>query len=380
MVSCMVQTGVRHCSVAAPPSRSATWVLRWMVIFLFLHRPMQYLVLDLQQPPPMGTDVGRAIGCAGAMAMSIMAFGVPQLHLDGILIVKGLPLEGSQVIVITRDGEAQVLTRGLARFTLDLDLQKDYLVSFQRPGCVSKQLRFNTNVPVENLNPEGYRFPFQVTLEPAPEGQSMEYAGPVGYIQFDAKLNDFSYNTDYRILKDDFLTKELERAQAELNAKVQPVPSVGPGLAKDEGSMVPKHKLPMVEAVDPVMHDMVASVVSRTPPMVHVLGTSAITSRTPANRPDQTAADHPAPPSPPVPARPEAVATKASSEPLHPERAVAVEKEVQVDSLHVTTIIRFQKGASTDEYRRVVSYYGGTTYFKNGQACSEDTFQRSVAQ
>lgn len=311
------------------------------------------------------------------MAMSVLAFGVPQLHLDGILIVKGLPLEGSQVIVITRYGEAQVLTGGLAHFTLEMDLQKDYLVSFQRPGCVSKQLRFNTNVPAENLDPEGYRFPFQVTLEPAPEGQHMEYAGPVGYIQFDGKLNDFSYNTDYRILKDDFLAKELERVQANLNSKVRPASTVAPTPPKDEALTASMRKLPPTDAAGPGRNDVIASVVSRTPPLVHVVDVPVVPTLPRTSRPGPTDV-RPASAAPPVPARSEAVAMAGSLEPWHSEAASGVEKEVQVDSLHVITIIRFQKGTSTDEYRRVVSYYGGTTYFRNGQACSADTFQRSV--
>jgi hypothetical protein len=314
----------------------------------------------------------------GVMAVSALAFGTAQLQLDGLLIVKGLPLEGSQVIVITREGEAQVLTKGLSRFTLHLDLQKDYLVSFERPGCVSKQLRFNTNVPAENLNPEGFRFPFQVTLEPAPEGQRMEYAGPVGYIHFDAKLNDFSYSTDYRMLKDDFLAEKLERIQTKLKSMVHPVPPVAPGPAMDEGLTASTRQKQLVKP--PVNTDMIAPMVSRTPPMVHVLDTSAVPSPPPKSRLDPPPAGHRVSPASPAPDHSEAVATKGASEPWHLGKVIAVEKEVQVDSLHVITIIRFQKGTSTDEYRRVVSYYGGTTYFKNGQACSEDTFQRSVAR
>lgn len=329
----------------------------------------------------MGTALSRTMGGVGAMAMSALLFGSAQLHLDGILIVNGLPLEGSRVIMIAKDGEAQVLTEGLSHFTLRLDLQKDYLVSFERPGCVSKQLRFNTNVPAENLSPDGFRFPFQVTLEPAPEGQRMEYAGPVGYIHFDGKLNDFSYSTDYRMLKDDFLAKELELIQTKLMSEVPSASPVAPHPAHDAGLTASMRKPVMAEAIKPVRaQDMVAPVVSRTPPMVHVLATATAPSPVSLNdiEPGTPHTAHPLSLALSEPARTEAVVMKRLAEPLDVEAVPVVEKEVQVDSLRVTTIIRLHRGMTTDEYRRVVSYYGGTTYFCNGYACSADTFQRGV--
>ncbi len=315
------------------------------------------------------------------MAASVLAFGLAQVHLDGVLIVKGLPLDGSQVIVITKDGEAQVLTEGLSHFTLNLELQKDYLVSFERPGCVSKQLRFNTNVPLNAVDPEGFRFPFEVTLEPSPEGQHIEYAGPVGYIQYDKKLNDFSYSTDYRMLKDNFLAKELEVVQTKLRSTAVTTPTLITVSANEHahGPSASTRSLVRIEQVTPVApYEVIAPVVSRTAPMVHVLGNSEI-----------PAPPHPMPepvPSPvlkqarevaPVPEPERSVVRVEAPEPKFDE-ATGMEKEVQVDSLRVTTIIRFRKGTSTDEYRRVVSYYGGTTYFCNGYACSADTYQREV--
>ena len=315
--------------------------------------------------------------------MCALAFGSSPLRLDGILIVKGLPLDGAQVIVLTKDGEAQVLTEGLSHFTLSLDLQKDYLVSFERPGCVSKQLRFNTNVPAERLNAEGFRFPFQVTLEPAPDGQRMEYAGPVGYIHFDQKLNDFSYSTDYRVLKETFLAEQLELVQTQLRPKLPPVTSRVAAPANEELLVESTRSHTRVEPAKPLgPYEMMAPVVSRTPPMVHVLGSSEVPSPPAVMRSEPTPApvvDHVnAIPPTRTPEKP--VKAVVSPQPLTVDEATGVEKEVQVDSLRVITITRFQKGTDTKEYRRVVSYYGGTTYFCNGSACSENTYQQAISQ
>jgi hypothetical protein len=53
---------------------------------------------------------------------------------------------------------------------LQLDLQQSYLLSIERPGCISKQLVFNTTVPSCCIRAEGYSFPFQVNLEAPPHG------------------------------------------------------------------------------------------------------------------------------------------------------------------------------------------------------------------
>ncbi len=331
----------------------------------------------------MRASINRAIGGGLAMALCALAFGASPLRLDGILIVKGLPLDGARVIVLTKDGEAQVLTEGLSHFTLNLDLQKDYLVSFERSGCVSKQLRFNTNVPPERMNPEGFRFPFQVTLEAAPEGQRMEYAGPVGYIHFDEKLKDFSYNTDYRILKENFLAEQLELVQSQLRAPVQPVTSRVAAPANEELVVASTRTHTSVEPAKPLApYDMIAPVVSRTPPMVHVLGSSEVPSPPVIIRsePTPTAVVQHVNAIAPTRTPEKPVMAVASPEPLRVDEATGVVREVQVDSLRVITITRFQKGTDTKEYRRVVSYYGGTTYFCNGYACSENTYQLAISQ
>jgi hypothetical protein len=56
-------------------------------------------------------------------------------------------MAGAKVILVSDAGEEQVITHGLDRMVLQLDLQQSYLLSIERPGCISKQLVFNTTVP-----------------------------------------------------------------------------------------------------------------------------------------------------------------------------------------------------------------------------------------
>ncbi len=324
----------------------------------------------------MKTVVGRMIAGGGAMALSMLAWGAT-LDLDGILMVKGMSMTGARVIIVTPDEEPRTLTTGLAHFSLHLKLNTSYLLSFERPGCVSKQLQFDTGVPSGYPVEDGFYFPFQVTLEPMPEGQQFAYAGPVGLIHFDQYINAFGYDTDYRITKDDVLAKRLELARTGLEKQAEP----GRGKAavpKPGSSGSPSRK--GVEDPD-TPHDVLAPVVSRTAPMVHVL-------EVPKERLE------------PVPAYPAslhmtldefrssrpgpellALGTAPAKNELNAPVAMSADRKkvVHADRLHVITTIKVQETDREVEYRRVVSYYGGTAYFRDGFSCSEKVYEQGIA-
>ena len=315
-------------------------------------------------------------------ALSLWALGKPQLHLDGILIVKGAPVEGSRVIILGKDGETRVLDEGLAHFTFSLELQKEYLVSFERPGFVSKKLRFNTKVPAGAPTMEGFRFPFQVTLEAPPDGQRMEYAGPVGYIHFDAGIGDFGYSTDYSMLKEDFLAEELEHVHTTLRERTPPAASAlpSPAMPMDASSSGRTGAVPPSTLMPVRPNEILAPRVSRVPPMVHVLASSrpaaSEVTDPPAFLPTEKAERTVRPL--PAPKPKQEVEKPREMEELAMVHRTGLEKEVLADGLRVITIIRKHEGPRTEEYRRVVSYYGGTTYFCRGYACSADTYEREI--
>src|SRR5436189_56048 len=73
-----------------------------------------------------------------------------------------------------------------------------------------------------------FDFPFQVTLEPRPDGQRFEYAGPVGYIRYYPERKDFGYDTDYSRKADPILAKRMELATTDLKTSgpsAEPVPA-----------------------------------------------------------------------------------------------------------------------------------------------------------
>ncbi|MBK6891747.1 MAG: hypothetical protein IPH00_01045 [Flavobacteriales bacterium] len=325
----------------------------------------------------MKTVVGRMIGGGGARALSLLAWG-SSLDLDGILMIRGMSMAGARVIIVTPDEEPRTLTTGLAHFSLHLKLNTDYLLSFERPGCVSKQLQFNTAVPDGYPVGEGFYFPFQVTLEPMPKGQEFAYAGPVGLIHFDQYINAFGYDTDYRVTKNEVLAKRLELARTGLEQQAEPVRGeAAVPMPGSSGNLSGKG----VEAPD-TPHDVLAPVVSRTAPRVHVL-------EMPKERlepvPAHSASLHVAldefRPSRPGPELLALGAAPAKNE-LNAPVAMSSDrwKVVHADRLHVITSIKVQEKDREVEYRRVVSYYGGITFFRDGFPCSEKTYEDGSAR
>lgn len=318
------------------------------------------------------------------MAFSTIVSGHAVLNLDGILIVRQLPLEGARMIVVSKEGDAEVRTTGLEHFTLSLELGRTYLLSFERPGCVSKQLLFNTEVPEAALRPPGFTFPFQVTLEPAHGAERMQYAGPVGFIRFDGQTGEFGFSTDYRIAKDDALMARLEQIRGDHVADVT-VPSVLPVDPAGAGQVHPRLAQ---EIATPARNftagpeGQLAPTVGRVAPMVHVMETT----RQPAMaRVQDVRSDFNWAPPVAVPlgeAVPPSEEGPAAARKEVPERAAVhvVNEALETDHLHVITTITVKGEEGTNVYRRVAGYYGGVTYFRDGYPCSEGTYREGTGR
>ncbi len=299
-------------------------------------------------------------------AFGLLLLGSGHLHaaglsLEGKLILRNGNLDGARVVLVSSD-ETKVLDRGLDHFQLDLKLHRSYLIAFERPGFISKQLLFNTGVPAGSE--AAYTFPFQVTLDPLPQGQPVEYAGPVGYIHFDPQVNGFGYSTDYRIAKDDVLDGRL-RAVASTLATAGATPTSAAGTLG--GTM----RNPYAQ---------LAPTLSKVAPVVHVLAPSP-------DQPQSTQRGL-------VPEEwMESVAKRSGNSGLMARadgqstdaadgagNGMRWSREVKVEPLRVITIVKLEQGGREVEYRRVASYYGGVTYFQDGRPCTADTYTRATGR
>lgn len=135
--------------------------------------------------------------CLGGLAMDAGA-ARGTLQLDGILAVRSDRGVSARMIVMPTGGEPMVREHVAGKFSLELPLDGTYLLSFEREGLVTKQIYFDTSVPVER-HQETMSFPFKVTLFPEGKDGIYAYAGPVGIVRYAHEKNDFDYEVDYTL-------------------------------------------------------------------------------------------------------------------------------------------------------------------------------------
>lgn len=147
------------------------------------------------------------LGQKGASLPDDLARGL--LHADGILTVVGGDVEESLITVMPANGASYTLAKGTKAFSLKLELNNTYLVTFEHPKCLTKQLYFDTNVP-KDYQLDEYGFPFEVVLEVERSSVDRAYVGPVGYIMYMELVNDFDYETDYTLKIDERLKERMD--------------------------------------------------------------------------------------------------------------------------------------------------------------------------
>ncbi len=189
---------------------------------------------------------------------------------DGLFIVQGAGLDRAIVRVIPSNANAYSLPMGTERFVLDLPVNDTYLVSFERPGCPTKEIYFDTSVPVER-HTEDFEFRFKVTLEHMEEQRLFSYDGPVGFVRYMHGLKDFGYETKYVMkVNKDLKDRMEEYKESGVDPKVIMVPMVARVVdRKRDGSTTetrPKNAMASVGDIAPIVREV--------PRMVHRLRTA----------------------------------------------------------------------------------------------------------
>ena len=111
------------------------------------------------------------------------------------------------------------------KFEFELDINADYLLTFNKEGYVSKSINVNTKVPEDASSSESFQpFQFQVSLFKQLEGiDYVVFNQPVGKIKYSRGLEDFDYDTDYsktvrrhiQAVEQKMVEKEKEISRAE---------------------------------------------------------------------------------------------------------------------------------------------------------------------
>jgi hypothetical protein len=97
--------------------------------------------------------------CAAPLVMAQGRFTV-----NGRLKIDGGDLAGARAVVYKNGEKDRTITANLSKFALDLDLNANYVISFEKDGYVAKKLSFNTKVPADAVTKGFTPFEFAVSL------------------------------------------------------------------------------------------------------------------------------------------------------------------------------------------------------------------------
>jgi hypothetical protein len=170
----------------------------------------------------------RLLTAALAIAGAAAAMAQGKLTVSGRLRVDGGSMDGTRMVVY-KDGEKQRTITDLKKFSLDLELGGNYILSFEKEGFVTKKLSFNTNVPGGQEATPFMPFTFVVSLFKQYDGVNIVvFNQPVGMIRYDDTQEEFDYDTDYT----KSIQSALEEAQALVEKKQQEEAALAAGNAK----------------------------------------------------------------------------------------------------------------------------------------------------
>lgn len=362
----------------------------------------------------------RALTLMLAMAISAIGMAQSRFVIHGRLKVEGGGLDGCKMVVY-RDGEKfKAISTDLNKFSLELELNKNYVLSFEKNGFVTKKLSFNTNAPAAAALTGFTPFDFVVSLFKQYDGMNtVVFNQPVGMIRYDEKLADFDYDTDYT----KSIQSALEAAQAEVTKKQQEeerqlaeaskrkeqeekekakadvrTQKEAAAKAKDDAKTQAKQEAAAREAeqarlavAKPVPKVEIKPEPKPVPPPVAAPVAVAPTPKAPKPRPAAIATTIAKPREnsetrdPSIPRMAEerspvqAATAHASEEPRPKFEATPIftvrHQDVIVEPNQVVTVVRLERGDTQTEYRKVIRKYSGTFYFKDGSSCSRSIYE-----
>lgn len=342
---------------------------------------------------------------AMVFATALVAQG--RFVINGKLKVEGGGLDGCHLVVYKEGVKHRTLSADLNRFTLELDLNSSYVLSFEKNGFVTKKLSFNTNVPPGGATAGFTPFEFVVSLFKQYDGMNtVVFNQPVGMIRYDEKLADFDYDTDYT----KSIQSALDDAQAAVEAKQKAEANAAADAAKQkeqEEKAKAKADAKAAKEAEAKAKELAKAnakaeaekkkaeapkVVQAPPPPP-----APAPEPPPVAQARKPAKAKPAPKAIPVPVEGSDQRTPteprmaeevspvlpaqvyAAAEPRPKFEATPVvrvrHQDVIVEPNQVITVVRMQVDNEVTEYRKVIRKYSGTYYFKDGKSCSRLTYE-----
>lgn len=140
-----------------------------------------------------------------------------KLSVTAKLIVKRGAVTDAKMVLFHNDTKIReyVPQRG-SEFTLELDYNTEYILSFEKPNYVTKKVLIDTQVPSNFIKSLGHVTHFDVEIFKQKEGEPiMVYLHPVAKIKYNSMIKEFDYDLDYSRM----FQKLLEKEQKEIIQK-----------------------------------------------------------------------------------------------------------------------------------------------------------------
>lgn len=233
------------------------------------------------------------------------------------------------LITITKNGSPYKVIDSKSKYNLDLELGADFLLTFTKPGYITKSLAVDTHVPSGHEKDEFNQYIATVELAKQPEDQEITYTQPVGKIKYAQVEGQFDADKDYS-----------QKAQAMVEtAEAHPKPKPKPPAPNPK----PETKPAPTQA---------------TPPSNPVV--------VPVKQPEYK----------PEPPKPKPVVT-VPDVPAKPIVKNKEEKIIQEDRRKIT-IVTVNIDGTDYVYKKEEYTWGGLYFYKDGKNITERTFEKET--
>ncbi len=351
----------------------------------------------------------RTLLMAFTLATTLLAAGQNRFTVNGRLKIEGGDLSGARAVVYKNGQKERTVTSGLNKFSLDLELNQNYLISFEKDGYVSKKLSFNTKVPAEAMAGPFTAFDYGVSLfKQYDDINIVVFNQPVGVIRYEPSQKDFDYDTDYTRSIQSQLQEVLAAVDKKQKEEARNEKANAKKAASDDKAQAKAEAKKAQEAAE-LARQQEAARKAQEEAQAKAAAPPETTPAEPEPMPEAPpAVQAPRVPSPP-PGRPMRKGAPASamggeegrrmirtmngeeSSPVAPaevtasleerpaeipiERTYSRNEELLVEPTRVVTIVRLGVDDVITEYRRVAHKWGDIFYFKDGKPCTALVYQ-----
>ncbi|HQV51481.1 MAG: hypothetical protein IPI00_04575 [Flavobacteriales bacterium] len=380
--------------------------------------------------------VGRSLALfICAIGLSVTAYAQATLQVNGRIKIEGGDVQGSRAVVYKNGVKERTITTDLNKFSVVMDVNSTYIISFEKNGYVSKKLSFNTTVPSDAPTKDFLPFDFAVSLfQQYDDINIVVFNQPVGIIRYEPSMGDFDYDTDYTKSIQSQLQAVLDQVEERQNEEAKQAvdqqkekAQQAKELAKAEAAAKrqeeanvkalanaeEEHKAQLAEAeaqrkeqekrdaealmkkkaeeqaalrVEPIKEEKPEPIAAAKPepipvqkrpePLVqHNTSLANVNSGTENRR--SIAATSGLSENAVRPAR-EVPRMEQNDVPEHLRPVTVRNEDLIVEPSKVIKLITYETAGVETEYRKVTHKWGGVFYFKSGVSCSQEIFDRET--